>query len=106
MAPAAKREQMSVADSGGGKGLRQDIKVELRIRPWARDQTYVDDQIDLTSSSNDMNSVSVRLEWPIVKIVSSGERQATSSIATVQYWKFVRSLYSAQAPVQSAGQPH
>jgi hypothetical protein len=31
MAPAAKREQMSVADSGGGKGLRQDIKVELRI---------------------------------------------------------------------------
>jgi hypothetical protein len=33
MAPAAKREQMSVADFGGGKGLRQDIKVELRIRP-------------------------------------------------------------------------
>ena len=30
---AAKREQMSVANSGGGKDLRQDIKVELRIRP-------------------------------------------------------------------------
>ena len=30
MAPAAKREQMSAGDSGGRKGLRQDIKVELR----------------------------------------------------------------------------